>query len=687
MSAPRETRAALGSAVRGGLDALRAAPPMKLADWAAQHYILAGESSQQKGAWTAWPFQVGILDMMSDDRIEEVDVQKSKRVGYSKIITAFIGYTLTHRRRNVAVWQPTDDDRDSFVKTEIDPMIEQVPVVAAARRSSAASESTLKFKPFRGAVLHTLGGKAARAYRRITVAVAILDEWDAFDQSIEKSGDPRTLAIGRLEGAPFPKFVGGSTPRIKGLSHVESAREAADADLRFHVACPLCGVEHPLTWGGPKDRAGFKWERGRPETVRHVCPHCLGSIRQADYLPAGKPLEGTWVCDRTGIRYGPDRVWRDARGAEIRPPRHVGLHVWSAYSPQRSWESIVREFELAHAALKAGRAEPMQVFKNETLGESWEVSSETADEHELAARAEDYALGTVPRGALVLVAGVDVQDNRFELLVWGIGRGEEMWLVDYQVLMADPGNPEDWDRLDAFLLNRYQQAAGGKLGIEATAIDTGGHFTHQVYGFVRARGVRRRVFAVSGSNRYGGPIKGPGRKQDVNWRGQVIKSGVTRWEVGTDTAKDLLYGRLKLERPGPGFVHFPKGLPQEFYAQLTAEGRVLQRTATGEQYRWVKLRPRNEVLDATVYALWSAQLLDLHRYTDRMWDRLEAMVQPPTGDLFDAAPPAAAVAEPEPVAAEAADEAEAEPEKLPFVAPHRVRGRGAPRRGGFVKAW
>lgn len=683
MGAPRETRAAVAAALRRGLDPLRAAPPLKLGDWAARHFILAGESSQQKGAWQAWPFQVGILDMMSDDRIEEVDVQKSKRVGYSKIVTAFIGYTIAHRRRNVAVWQPTDDDRDSFVKTEIDPMIEGVPVVAMARRSSAASESTLKFKPFRGAVLHTLGGKAARAYRRITVAVAILDEWDAFDQSIEKSGDPRTLAIGRLEGAAFPKFVGGSTPRIKGLSHVESAREAADATMRYQVPCPLCGVEHPLTWGGPKERAGFKWERGRPETVRHVCPHCLGSIRQADYLPAGRPLEGTWVCDRTGVRYGPDRVWRDAKGAEIRPPRHVGLHVWSAYSPQRAWDSIVREFEFAHAELKVGKAEAMQVFRNETLGESWEISSETADEHELAARAEDYELGTVPRGALVLVAAVDVQDNRFELFVYGFGRGEESWLVDYQVLDADPANEADWDRLDAFLLNRYPQVHGGRLGIEATAIDTGGHFTHQVYGFVRSRGARRRVFAIAGSNRYGGPIKGPGRKQDVNWRGQVIKSGVTRWEVGTDTAKDLLFGRLRLERPGPGYVHFPRGLPQEFYAQLTAEGRVLQRTATGEQYRWVKLRSRNEALDGAVYAIWAAHMLDLHRYTERMWDRLEAAVQPAVGDLFEQ--PAQTPLTPEPDAIPA--EVEAPPREPVTVLPAARRRPGPARRGGFVKTW
>ena len=39
------------------------------------------------------------------------------------------------------------------------------------------------------------------------------------------------------------------------------------------------------------------------------------------------------------------------------------------------------------------------------------------DEHELAKRAEPYNLRTVPRGGLVLVAGVDVQERRFEVVV------------------------------------------------------------------------------------------------------------------------------------------------------------------------------------------------------------------------------------------------------------------------------
>jgi phage terminase large subunit GpA-like protein len=95
---------------------------------------------------------------------------------------------------------------------------------------------------------------------------------------------------------------------------------------------------------------------------------------------------------------------------------------------------------------------------------------------------------------------------------------------------------------------------------------------------------------------------------------------------------------------GPGYVHFTKDLPPEFYHQLTAEARVPQRTSRGIEYRWVNTkRARNEVLDCTVYAIFCTHALGLHTYTDKMWERLEQAVQPANQDLF-ASPPAAAPA-------------------------------------------
>ncbi len=631
VSVPAETRAAIKSAVRLGLDSLKAEPPQRLSDWARDNFKLAGESSHQKGDWEAWPVQIGWMDAFSNDDIEHVDVQKSKRVGYTKTVTAFIAYNIAHRRRKQAVWQPTDDDRDSFVKSEVDPVIDQVKAVKAARRKAKGVEDTIKLKSFRDSVAHFLGGKAARAYRRITVAVAMLDEWSGFDWIIEKSSDPGTLAKGRLEGAPFPKFVGGSTPRVKGLCHVERSRLNADADMRYNIRCPSCGEEHALEWGGKDKAYGFKWTKGQPETVRHFCPHCGEGIQQGDYL---RNWVGAWICTKTGIRYGADQVWRDPSGQPIRPPRHVAFQVWTAYSPQRAWTDIIREFEAANASLKAGDVGPMQGFVNETLGQTWELAGERTDEHALQQRAEPYALGVVPVGGMVLTAGVDVQRNRWEIAVWAWGRGMESWVVDHHIIEGNPASDDDWGQVTTYLQRRYVQAwHGGSLGISAISIDSSDQ-TQAVYNWVRVAQHRLPTLrAIKGSSEENKPVLGPCSLQEVNWRGVKFKAGVKLWVVGVDTAKDLLLGQLAITEPGPGCVHFSQDLPREWFEQLTAEQRILTKVSGRDAYRWVKRRPRNEVLDCRNYALHAAMSLGLHKYTEAKWAQLEAAVQP-VADLF-----------------------------------------------------
>ena len=637
----RETFAAVLHAVTLGLGSLRAEVFQTLSEWATDHFKLAGESSHQKGGWTAWSFQVGILDFMSDDRIEELDVMKSKRVGYTKMITAFVAYNIAHRRRKQALWQPTDDDRDSYVKSEIDPILDArdgVPSVQAARRKGGGNDDTIKMKKFRDSVLHLLGGKAKRAYRRITVAVSILDEWSAFDQTIEKSGDPGGLAKGRLEGAPYPKFVGGSTPGVKGLCHVERAALNAAGFVRFYIDCKHCGVEHPLSWGGKEKLHGFKWERGNPASVRHVCPHCRKPIRQSDFLQGGLPMPGRWVCEKTGKTFGPDRIWRDAAGMPTRPPQSLGLHVWAAYSPQRTWESIVKEFEEACEALARGDAGPMQLFVNETLGETWEIVGERTDEHALQLRAEPYALGTVPAGGLVLTAGVDVQRDRWEIDVWAWGRGLESWHVKHHVIYGNPASEDDWAPVTAYLSGRYVQAwHGGSLGLSAISIDSSDQ-TQAVYNWVRkTQHLLPKLRAVKGRGEDNVPVLGPSSPQEVRFNGRKIPNGIKLWNVGVDTAKDLLLGQLAIEQPGPGFIHFSSELPREWFEQLTAEQRILVKVNGKEVFRWVKRRSRNEVLDNRNYALHAAFGLGLHNYSDKRWGDLEASTQP-SRDLFSAAP-------------------------------------------------
>ena len=139
--------------------------------------------------------------------------------------------------------------------------------------------------------------------------------------------------------------------------------------------------------------------------------------------------------------------------------------------------------------------------------------------------------------------------------------------------------------------------------------------------------------AIKGSSEEHKPVLGPSSSQEVNWRGQKWPNGVKLWSVGVDTAKDLLLGQLAIEQPGPGYVHFSRELPREWFEQLTAEQRILAKHNGRDTYKWVKRRPRNEVLDCRNYALHAAFGLGLHNHTDRRWQQIEQAVQPPA-DLF-----------------------------------------------------
>ncbi len=254
--------------------------------------------------------------------------------------------------------------------------------------------------------------------------------------------------------------------------------------------------------------------------------------------------------------------------------------------------------------------------------------------HDLQKTAEDYSLRTIPRGGLIACAGVDVQDNRLEAVVFAYGKGETSWVVDYEVFFGDPAGKELWAELDEYLQKELSHESGSKVKISAAAIDTGGHHTQKVYDFCRLR-KHRHVIAIKGQSSRNRPVIGRPTNQDISMRGKTIKGGVQLWPVGTDTAKGVIYGRFGIESSQLGSVHFSKDLPDEFYAQITSE-KLITRYHKGHAIQdWVKpSHRRNEVLDCTVYSLAAAYHLGMNKFSERDWERLEDIVQPITEDLF-----------------------------------------------------
>lgn len=591
----------LAKAVRLGLAAFYRPPPMTAVEWADEHFYLSSESSYHEGRWTTLPFQVAILNAMGNDLVAVVNIMKSARLGYTKMLLAAAGYFIEHKKRNGLTFSPTDDDRDRFMKTHVETMIRDVGVVntLAPWYGKKHRDNTLSAKVFaNGKQLICHGGKAARNYREISADFVIYDELAGFDEDIEKEGTPTSLGDKRLEGATYRKSIRGSTPKLRGKCQMEKAAAEAPHQLRFHVPCPQCGEEQVLKWGGKKEPFGFKWDPGQPETVHYLCEHNGCAIRQHELHDETREFrmgQGRYVCDETGIWTRDGIDWFDGDGQPIPTPRAVTFYIWTAYSPLTTWVQIVIDFLDAK-----DDATKLKTWTNTTLGETWEDQLGQKLEWELLYNRREV-FPKVPRRAVVIVGGIDTQDDRYEGRTWAFGPGEECWLVDRWILYGDPASAELLRKVGERLHRTYEREDGVTLPVMRWCWDSGGHYTDEVYSASRKHG-RLWVIPIRGANVYGKPIANFPRRPHPR-RGYLT-------EVGTDNAKELIFNRLQLQpQPGipvEGCIHLPVDdeiCDEDELRQLTAEVKVTKIEKGQRVYRWDAGTRRNEALDCLVYAL------------------------------------------------------------------------------------
>ena len=307
----------------------------------------------------------------------------------------------------------------------------------------------------------------------------------------------------------------------------------------------------------------------------------------------------------------------------------VGFYINALYSPWRdNWRELAQEW---HEANKERSPEKLKAFINLRLGEPWEEDGDALEAHALRSRCEKYPEDAdVPNGVGLLTASVDVQSSgRLECVVKGWGAKEESWLISYQQFFADPGREEVWNELDEFLLTKFRHQSGREIGISATFIDSGGHNTDDVYRFVKSR-QSRKIFACRGASESGKEILS---KYSLNNRLRV-----KLFTIGTGTAKDRVFARMKIPAPAPGYMHLPDWIEEEYLEQLTSEKAVRRyKKGRGAVREYIKTRERNEALDLEVYAL--AALYSLGNSKLRQLGELgEELAEPIGENATDAAP-------------------------------------------------
>lgn len=622
------------------------APPPRIdtAEWAAKYRHIA--KGPERGPWRneRTPYLVEPMQCASSHTpYERVVLWFATQLGKSECLYNSVMQRIHTDPQDMMMVQPTLQDAQDHSAQRFLPTILQTPVMhgKVAVRKSRDSSTSWRSRSIQGGFTVFFGGaNSASSLASKPLGFAVADEVDKWPADVDNEGPPLGLLEERMSNFSRRKLIIASTCGIKGQSTIEREYLASD-QRKYYVPCPHCGEAQLLSWGA-KTEWGIKWLKtasglARPETAVYICRHCAAAIEE--HKKEGMLANGVWIPDAPGAGMG----------------KRAGFWLNKLYSPLgwKSWTALVEEWEQAIEAKRTGNSAPLKKFMNSSLAETWEELGSGGDSRALSARAEDYELGTIPYGGLMLAMGVDTQPDRLEARVWAFGRGEESWLVARHIIYGDPNLDENtegspWTRLTEIRRTTIMHKSGSQLMIEATCIDTGGHNTHAVYAYCRNHD-RAGVLAIKGASTYGKAVLGKPSLIDITHRGKTMPRSLKLWPIGTDTAKHLLYGRMRVTQVGPGFVHVPKELQSTDEFEQMAAARLMPVTIQGKaSMRWITPHgTREEGGDCMVYAYAAACHLGIQSFREPSWARREAKVAPRAPDLFSQP----AFAMPAPVAA------------------------------------
>lgn len=576
-------------------------PPLQqtVSEWADTNRVLVSESSAEPGAWRTdrAPYQREIMDSFTQPGIWQIVIMASAQVGKSEIELNMMGCAIDNDPGPMLYIQPTDKVAEDYSKRRIQPMINACPTLREKvfKAKSRDSANTITMKTFPGGSLAIIGANSPADLASKPVRYIFMDETDRFPASAGTEGDPQELAERRTETFRHNrKIVKTSTPTIKGRSKIETDYMNGTQE-EWHTECPYCHTYNFMRFVDIKfEKEEIKNERGDMDyIVKSVvwrCPTCKRDIGEHE----AKRLPAKWVSKN------PQAVKNGVRSFRLN----------AFMSPWSDWKDIIWKFLKAHKD-----PEKLKTFYNTILGETWEIHSNNGLDEALYKRREHYD-AEVPSGVLLLTMGVDTQDNRLEYEVVGWDRYGQSWGISRGIIPGRADAPGVWEEIDSLLTRQWRLKNGMKMRILASFIDSGGHFTQEVYRECAKRQTRR-IWAIKGEPGEGKPYCRPMKRTNA-------KDGI-KFIIGVDQGKEGIMYEAGVTEIGPSYMHFPidyrAGYDMEFFKGLISERMVMHRRSGRSTIAWEKVYERNEPLDCRNYARAA------YRYFNWNFDSLEKVIK------------------------------------------------------------
>jgi phage terminase large subunit GpA-like protein len=566
--------------------------------WASRHLIV--QDGPYRGSplrLDVAPFLAGPMDAYSTHGIEEVIVCGSLQVGKTLFLYACLGFAVDYRPGVKMLAMPTKDSRDRVREKKLEPLLRGSPtlrkLIAKFRRES------ISLKDGTGIELATAESPSQRA--SITVQDLFLDEEDLY------AGSGQSTALEDFKGrtrsyGPLRKIARACQPKGDEESSIWRGITGADQLYCYEVVCPACRHSHLPDAGNIVVTEGETDPREvrRRRLGRYRCPSC--KWLWSDHVRDLAVNAGAWKpYART-----------ESRGFAPAPlvprPMSVGYHMPAILSRFVSLSDLAARRMTAEAS---DDPEVKRQYYNDDLAMPYiPVEMQTDAERLLALREPWLPARSVPRGAVALTCGIDVQKRGFWFLV-------RAWMPSLASYVIDYGSLETWEDVNKLLFETWypvlrdggipnfpggivppEALTGEVMPIWRAAVDSGGTETdgvytrtEEVYMWARAAG-QGTAFACKGaSHAQVAPVRRVMRER-MPHNGRPIPGGLPLYLLDTGVFKTLDFSRLlNAESRQPLRLHAECGA--DLTDQLSAEKLVRLRG----KLVWQQIRESNHLLD------------------------------------------------------------------------------------------
>lgn len=578
--------------------------------WADRYRVLTGGA--EPGPWRTArvPYAAGPMDAFTEPGIRLINWVKSARVCGTEFINNVLGFATDQEPGPGMFVYPTEDAAVEECRDRIQKAVE-----ASSRWASHiphdgwATNHQLSFDTME---LYMAWAKSPGTLIRRTARYVLVDELDNCDMAAGKLGNTLSLCEERVTTYKGrAKIVVVTTPTTPERSAWQTW-EKSDR-RKYHVPCPLCGAYQVLIFDRLRVPDGMR----DPNIIRserlawydcEICGQRLRDhlhkewmvargvwVKSAQMIVERMPIADPEIVERA--EYGhPDRWVPTIEG--VAPVNDIaGFHIWSAYSPWRTWSEIVAKW----FAVKDDR-ETLRVFINSWLGEPFSETAEELQEVPFAAKREGgLPRGSVPDAALCIIVSADVQKNRIYYVVRAWGTERRSWLIEEGIVA-------DLDELLAVALRIYPRQKDPKETIQADwlAIDSG-YRTFEIYDFARTN---PGIMAMKGKDTAQLPVFETNIEYVPPNKREMAKCKL--FHVDTSYFKEQLVFMAGIPAGQPGEWNLNRDTSSEYCKQVTSEHQVWVNVKRNNRKvrikKWDTKREGadNHFLDCEVYNLAAA---------------------------------------------------------------------------------